>query len=211
MTDRELMQMVLDALSNFDKGNHGMRWQVPLIKALRARLAQPKTAECDGGQCGIGGYCKQCPKTQPENEFNPDWDVMSAMVEEQQRMAKRIEELETQLGEAMWGYGEWRRKAEISSALCTRQGIRLMEYESQEKQKPVAWKMKGVPAFATSRPNDTDSIKWDALYTAPPQRKEWIGLTDEERREIISDTERDDRGYVMALVEAKLKDKNNAD
>ena len=66
--DRELMQMALDALSNFDKGNHGMRWQVPVIKALRIRLAQPEPAECDGGQCGIGGYCKQCPKTQPEPE-----------------------------------------------------------------------------------------------------------------------------------------------
>lgn len=32
------------------------------------QLAQPKPAECDGGQCGIGGYCKQCPKTQPEQE-----------------------------------------------------------------------------------------------------------------------------------------------
>ena len=40
--DRELMQDALDALNNFDKGNHGMRWQVPLIKALRARLAQPE-------------------------------------------------------------------------------------------------------------------------------------------------------------------------
>ena len=37
-------------------------------EALRARLAQPEPAECDGGQCGIGGYCKQCPKTQPEPE-----------------------------------------------------------------------------------------------------------------------------------------------
>ena len=44
-------------------------------------------------------------------------------------------------------------------------------------------------------------------YTAPPQR-EWVGLTDEDRREIISGTERDDRGYAMALVEAKLKEKN---
>ena len=42
MTDRELMQMALDALNNFDKGNHGMRWQVPVIKALRAALAQPE-------------------------------------------------------------------------------------------------------------------------------------------------------------------------
>lgn len=40
-----------------------------------------------------------------------------------------------------------------------------------------------------------------------PQRK-WVGLTAEERREIINDTEHDDRGYVMALVEAKLKEKN---
>ena len=66
--DRELMQDALDALNNFDKGNHGMRWQVLLIKALRARLSQPEPAQCDGGQCGIGGYCKQCPKTRPERE-----------------------------------------------------------------------------------------------------------------------------------------------
>ena len=30
------------------------------------------------------------------NEFNPDWDAMAVMVEEQQRMAKRIAELEAQ-------------------------------------------------------------------------------------------------------------------
>lgn len=23
---------------------------------------QPEPAKCDGGQCGIGGYCKECPK-----------------------------------------------------------------------------------------------------------------------------------------------------
>ena len=62
MTDKEVMRMALDALNNFDKGNHGMRWQVPVIKALRTALAQPEPAECDGGQCGIGGYCKECPK-----------------------------------------------------------------------------------------------------------------------------------------------------
>ena len=34
--------------------------------------------------------------TEPElkNNFNPDWDAMAVMVEEQQRIAKRIEELE---------------------------------------------------------------------------------------------------------------------
>lgn len=28
------------------------------------------------------------------NDFHPDWDAMAVMVEEQQRMAKRIQELE---------------------------------------------------------------------------------------------------------------------
>jgi hypothetical protein len=28
-----------------------------------------------------------------DNKFNPDWDAMAAMVEEQQRMARRVEEL----------------------------------------------------------------------------------------------------------------------
>jgi cell division septum initiation protein DivIVA len=36
---------------------------------------------------------------QPENDFNPDWDAMAVMVEEQQRMAKRIEELEARLAQ----------------------------------------------------------------------------------------------------------------
>ena len=30
------------------------------------------------------------------NEFNPDWDTQAVLVEEIQRMAKRIEELEAQ-------------------------------------------------------------------------------------------------------------------
>ena len=44
-------------------------------KALRARLAQPEPAECDGGQCGIGGYCKECPKTQPDGVGLTDEEV----------------------------------------------------------------------------------------------------------------------------------------
>ena len=64
MTDRELMQEALDALTYVgDKDIYS-----GTIDALRARLAQPEPAQCDGGQCGIGGYCKQCPKTQLEQE-----------------------------------------------------------------------------------------------------------------------------------------------
>ena len=42
----------------------------------------------------------------------------------------------------------------------------------------------------------------------PKQKREWQGLTDEEKREIFNSCEREDRGYVAAMVEAKLKEKN---
>jgi len=41
-------------------------------------------------------------------------------------------------------------------------------------------------------------------------KREWQGLTKEDKREIIDETEPEARGYVMALVEAKLKEKNHA-
>jgi len=77
MTDRALLQQALDALEwNLpvieDYGDHEqLNRQHRAIIVLRKRLAQP-------------------------NEFNPDWDAMAVMVEEQQRMAKRIAELEGQ-------------------------------------------------------------------------------------------------------------------
>ena len=67
MSDRELLQQALDALKHLClhsaaiKGYDGEQVQTA-IDALKARLAQPEPAECDGGQCGIGGYCKECPK-----------------------------------------------------------------------------------------------------------------------------------------------------
>ena len=75
MTDKELMQQALDVIEAAIKAGD---WKVDgacdpdyVLEALRARLAQP-------------------------NEFNPDWDAMAVIVEEQQRMAKRIAELEAQ-------------------------------------------------------------------------------------------------------------------
>ena len=73
MTDRELLQMALDAWEESKKHITDQR-RDKTMEALRAALAQP-------------------------NDFSPDWDAMSAMVEEQQRMAKRIEELEAALAQ----------------------------------------------------------------------------------------------------------------
>jgi hypothetical protein len=89
---------------------------------------QPEPAECDGGQCGIGGYCKQCPKTQPE----PDYE------------AEFIKD---------WNEGKVRRVSD---------GKRMV-----------------------------------------PER-EWVGLTDDERKEIALEVPMD----AVCITEAKLKKKN---
>lgn len=69
--EREVMQMALEALESSrvfvtsrEKIKHpeGTEWHDERIEALRTALVQPEPAECDGGQCGIGGYCKECPK-----------------------------------------------------------------------------------------------------------------------------------------------------
>jgi len=73
MTDlREAAQMALEALEYAEQNHGGDDCYFDAIEALRAALA---------------------------NEFNPDWDAMAVMVEEQQRMAKRIEELESALAQ----------------------------------------------------------------------------------------------------------------
>jgi hypothetical protein len=64
MTDRELLELVEEGM----KVNAPDSPEYIVCAALRARLAQPEPAQCDGGQCGIGGYCKECPKTQLEQK-----------------------------------------------------------------------------------------------------------------------------------------------
>jgi hypothetical protein len=46
------------------------------------------------------------------------------------------------------------------------------------------------------------------LRQALETKKQWVGLTDEERREIFDACETTDRGYVLAMCEAKLKERN---
>jgi hypothetical protein len=79
--EREVMQMALETAEQIASADYRHweelaslgefeRWARSranhIADALRAALAQPQPAECDGGQCGIGGYCKKCPKTQPD-------------------------------------------------------------------------------------------------------------------------------------------------
>lgn len=74
MTDRELIQQALEALTTYD-GTNGEGKRKRVLADLRKRLAQP-------------------------NEFNPDWDAMAVMVEEQQRMATEIDRLKDVLNKS---------------------------------------------------------------------------------------------------------------
>jgi len=67
----DAMKLALEALELWSPAlGHALNKRAEAVVALRAAIEQA-------------------------NEFNPDWDAMAVMVEEQQRMAKRIEELET--------------------------------------------------------------------------------------------------------------------
>jgi hypothetical protein len=95
-----------------------------------------------------------------QNEFNPDWDAMAVMVEEQQRMAKRIEEL---------------------TQLVTSQGIRLMDAEAQPEPEEKKYTEESCPVcgyycLGKGGTNCIDKPKLCGIDNAPPQR-EWRGLT----------------------------------
>ena len=73
---------------------------------------------------------------------------------------------------------------------------------------PVAWIEKDKDYLAVSADPFENAIP---VYTAPPKR-EWVGLTDEERHDVLEDAT-GDGGHVyydtlFRTIEAKLKEKN---
>ena len=202
--DRELIQEALDALTYVgDKDIYS-----DTIDALRARLAQP------------------------ENDFNPDWDAMAVMVEEQQRMAKRIEELEARLSQP--------EPAQCDGGQCGIGGYCKQCPKTQPEQEPVAWRFHDRNMWCyVDHLTDLPQDKFKPLYTAPPQRewqgltdkptkifgpnleellnsagfyrkKEWVGLTDEEVMSLLPGAVRLPPGWAdtVRAIEAKLKEKN---
>ena len=89
--------------------------------------------------------------------------------------------------------------------------ISIKEVLAQPEQEPVAWQFMKGSSFRKRRPDDFDDLAydgfpyWKPLYTTPPQRT-WVGLTDEEKREIryshMTSAE------FIECIEAKLKQKN---
>ena len=118
------------------------------------------------------------------NEFNPDWDAMAVMVEEQQRMAKRIEELEETI---LW------------------QAKRISEFlDKQKEQEPVVFN-----TLASLKHKKTvGPIERAMLNTTPPKRK-WVGLTEEQFVEAARLAE--DGNYLVAFqrIQQWLREKSS--
>ncbi len=128
-------------------------------------------------------------KQHQKNDFNPDYDAMAVLVEENQRLAKHLSELK-----------DW--EAIAADQAMT---IAMMKSEQAGKQEPVAYMDdKGYICNHTTNPE-----RWIPLYTTPPQR-EWVPLTNEEILEI--DLALDAKSYTLysytRAIEAKLKEKN---
>ena len=168
MTDRELMQQALDALEE-----------------AQDYTSCPTYSPSMTQQCAIAAVALRARLEQ--NEFNPDWDAMAVMVEEQQRMAKRIEELEARLAQPEPEPVAWMHIHGSHEDPCF--------CELTEDEISQGWTQKPL------------------YYTAPPQR-EWQGLTDEEMFAALVQvdplTKRLAPGfeYFARAIEAKLKEKN---
>ena len=88
----------------------------------------------------------------------------------------------------------------------------IKELESQE---PVAWQWLGSAHFRKKVPKNADITAWNPVYSAPQQT--WVGLTDKEIKEFDTwhDNREEEVGWcnpseIVAYIEAKLKEKNNA-
>ena len=193
MTDRELLQMALDALRHLClytraiKGYDGEQVQTA-IDALKARLAQP------------------------ENKFNPDWDAMAVMVEEQQRMAKRIEGLEAQLAQpepaecdgGQCGIGGYCKE-------CPKPLVKLKEM-LEVQGRDGTW---NYDYYFHGMYNGMEVMlavlegREPAFREAPEKwlsKKEWVDLTATEIK-ILRNASNNDREFA-ALVIARFKEKN---
>jgi hypothetical protein len=185
MTDRELMQMALDALEE-----------------AQDYTSCPTFSPSMTQQCAIAAVAIRARLEQ--NDFNPDWDAMAVMVEEQQRMAKRIEELEARLAQPE---PEPVAHSVIAGALFDFMGWLTSRKErivlsSADNASPA---VEVITEFAKMRGLSLDDAKVQDWNTAPPQR-EWQGLTDEERTFLA--WESNNGPECVAMTEAKLKEKN---
>jgi hypothetical protein len=109
-----------------------------------------------------------------------------------------------------------RAKCNCKNAQPEQETVRWFQQfgDTQPEQEPVAWMVRDQVdgcRYPSASKNPAGSINGESqpLYTAP-SRKEWVGLTDEEKTSIFMQAEFNDltERQMYDVVEAKLKEKN---
>ena len=80
------------------------------------------------------------------------------------------------------------------------------EHMTRTEQEPVAWMDEDGDVLSASIV-DGKGLRNIPLYTTPPQRT-WVGLTDEEVKDIVWNLPYEPSQEHIRAIEAKLKDKN---
>jgi hypothetical protein len=87
----------------------------------------------------------------------------------------------------------------------------VSDFGQLQEQEPVAWQWLDTATFRKKIPPTGESECWNPLYTSPPKeqqscdKREWVGLTQEEYQQIQRDYFRADQ---WRGIEAKLKELN---
>jgi len=114
------------------------------------------------------------------NEFNPDWDTQAVLVEEIQRMAKRIEELEAKDAPVAWSEDfdampfntyckaivDWYSHSRDGDSFLEGRDVEviIVKYESGEDEYDTVFIHEGNKQYAYTR---CEVSKWKPLYAYP--------------------------------------------
>jgi hypothetical protein len=181
MNDRELMQMALDALSQYinvvTSDNDPERWAVLVdgggaarkaMKALSDRLAQPEYDQTALELCNVCGW----------KAVVPDECCLNC---------KRLAQPEPWVKTYCGGKPNYTTQPELGEP-----------WDSM----PVAFiNIDGELSYIKGANTDKE------LYAAPPKR-EWVGLTEDEFEEVLAKYNEALPVVVCRAIEAKLKEKN---
>jgi hypothetical protein len=206
--EHDLLQLALGAMRSLMSGRDFAVGQtghyLNIISRIEAELSRPQI-----------------------NEFYPDWDMLKPYHE-------RIKELEQQLAKPEQEAGKCGCGANLyideNGKPCSKVAKTEQEHMfdtpdshivkwsipvdpnnfgellAQPEQEPVAWMLPEYGDVLSANQADGTGIYNIPLYTAPP-RKEWVGLTDDERDELLNGSTRIP-SRLIDWVEQKLKEKN---
>jgi len=189
-TDRELMQLALEALET-----GGWNKTTAAITALRERLAieaidalaeQPAQQEKDA--LAVDQIFKGVPRRKLERLLADGWRINGVSIERTEADGTSRRGAVTGGGMVLW----WNQE------------------QPAQQQEPVAW-MYDCGGGGRMYAEELDGVPgWTPLYTSPPASKPWVGLTQQDIDIAFDDTQEGGGFNEFArTIEAKLKEKNN--